>query len=212
MKKWYKKLKRKHITSILTIVTIVILITIGLIINNPIPTIIGIGITCGTIITIIIFLIYKNKNTQNIDTQSKQNTSQTKKPTDNDITYTAKQHYLSSTEQNFYNTIRNITEEQYITLPQVPLSQIVEKQSNYKYQNELYRVVDICIFEKKTYKPLLCIEINDETHHQKNRYMRDLKVKEILRQAGIPLIILWTEYGVNVEYIKKRINEHIRLY
>lgn len=42
--------------------------------------------------------------------------------------------------------------------------------------------------------------------------MRDLKVKEILRQAGIPLIILWTEYGVNVEYIKKRINEHIRLY
>lgn len=230
----YKYRKNKDLKPILFLILVFLILTYSIIEaikSNPIPAIIGVTSTIILTVTfIVLYCVIKNKkenNTTNSNNNQKQQntppekednkieqstTTQTINQNKSEITYTAKQHYLSNTEQNFYNTIRNITEDQYITLPQVPLSQIVEKQSNYKYQNELYRVVDICIFEKKTYKPLLCIEINDETHHQKNRYMRDLKVKEILRQAGIPLIILWTEYGVNVEYIKKRINEHIRLY
>lgn len=51
------------------------------------------------------------------------------------------------------------------------------------------------------------IEINDKTHLQKARRERDAKVHEICYEAGIPIINLWTSYGVNRSYIKEKIEE-----
>lgn len=124
--------------------------------------------------------------------------------------YIIKQKYISNSELQFYYAIKNIIGDKYIVFPQVPLSQIIIKKSNSRYQSELYRVMDFCIFSKE-YTPLVCIEINDETHHQKDRYIRDKKVEAILNNAGLPLITLWTEFGVKYDYIKNRINNHIDL-
>ena len=145
-------------------------------------------------------LIVKSFNKYNDDEQNDLDSS----------SYKIKQKYLTSVEQEFYNAIKSIVSNNYILFPQVPLSQIIVKDSNSKYQNELYRVIDFCIFDNN-YHPLLCIEINDKSHKQKNRYIRDKKVQNILTNAGLPLITLWTEYGVNIEYIKTRIKEHIKL-
>lgn len=124
--------------------------------------------------------------------------------------YYIKSKYISNCELQFYYAIKNIIGDKYVLFPQVPLSQIIIKKSNSKYQNELYRVMDFCIFSKD-YTPLICIEINDETHRQKERYIRDKKVEAILNNAGLPLITLWTEYGVKYDYIKNRISNHIEL-
>lgn len=40
-----------------------------------------------------------------------------------------------------------------------------------------------------------------------DRVERNKKVANICEEAGIPIIKLWTSYGVNQEYIKKRIEE-----
>ena len=58
-----------------------------------------------------------------------------------------------------------------------------------------------------SYRPLLVIEINDQTHRLPERRERDKKVACICEEAGIPLIRLWTSYGVNEEYIKKKITQ-----
>jgi predicted NAD-dependent protein-ADP-ribosyltransferase YbiA (DUF1768 family) len=55
------------------------------------------------------------------------------------------------------------------------------------------------------------IEINDNTHNTKERYIRDMKVKEILDKANLPIITLWTSYGVNYDYIERRLKEYIEL-
>ncbi len=186
---------KKPIAIFILLIIMLLIVTIWIIQVNPLAIFIILGIALITVI-IIIIVVAKNDKKKTSPEESK---------------YIKKRHYLTNTEIEFYEAIKEIIQDNYIVLPQIPLSQIVEKENKNKYQNELYRVIDICIFDKE-YTPLLCIEINDETHHLKDRYMRDIKVKEILNKGGLPLITLWTIYGVNPEYIKKRINEHIKLY
>ena len=115
---------------------------------------------------------------------------------------------LTATELKFYNAIKNAINDSYILLPQINLASIIERKDEHKYQSELYRNIDFAIFDN-TYAPILLIEINDKTHNEKKRVARDIKVKEICQSAGLPLITFWTNYGVNQDYINKRIAEYI---
>ncbi len=88
------------------------------------------------------------------------------------------------------------------------LASFVSRTDNSRYQNELYRNVDFLI-TNTSYEPKFVIEINDKSHLTPQRRERDAKVRKICEEAGIPIITLWTSYGVNREYIKRRINETI---
>lgn len=164
-------------------------------------------------IGIILYLIYRAISIKNRDKKQVQDyapkieRSKTKKQ---QPTYAIKENYLSYTEQQFFNVIKKIVNDKYLVFPQIPLSQIIIKNSESRYQNELYRIIDFCIFDKN-YHPLLCIEINDETHRQKDRYIRDKKVENLLNIVGLPLITLWTDFGIKPEYIERRIKQHIEL-
>lgn len=122
--------------------------------------------------------------------------------------YSAKK-LLTYTEQKYYEAIKKAVTGDYLLYPQINLATIVERTEQHKYQNELYRNIDFAIFDK-SYNPILLIEINDKTHKDKKRTARDIKVKEICQKANLPLITFWTEYGINQEYINKRIAEYIK--
>ena len=165
------------------------------------------------IIILVIICAFKIHN--KADKKAKQQVDEYKpniqpKQEQQQATYEIKQKYLSHTEQSFYNAIKTILNDKYLIFPQVPLSQIIIKNSNGRYQNELYRVIDFCIFDKD-FHPLLCIEINDETHRQQDRYIRDKKVQDIINSSGLHLITFWTEYGVNTDYIRRKIGCYIKL-
>ena len=57
---------------------------------------------------------------------------------------------------------------------------------NTKYHTELFRNIDFGIFNKD-FELLLLIELNDKSHIQRNRKIRDRKVKNILKECNIPL-------------------------
>lgn len=52
---------------------------------------------------------------------------------------------------------------------------------------------------------LLLIELNDISHQQYKRRERDMKVKEIVKQADIKLINFYTDKPNKPEYVTKRI-------
>lgn len=57
---------------------------------------------------------------------------------------------------------------------------------NTKYRTELFRNIDFGIFNKD-FELLLLIELNDKSHIQRNRKIRDRKAKNILKECNIPL-------------------------
>lgn len=115
---------------------------------------------------------------------------------------------LTATEIKFKNAIEKAIPNDYILYPQINLASIIKRTDDHKYQNELYRNVDFCVFDKK-FNPCLIIEINDKTHNEKSRQARDFKVKEICEKANIPVVVFWTDYGVNESYIEKKLNEFL---
>lgn len=147
--------------------------------------------------------IKEQKTTQkaSIPTNSKKQSTKTK-------TYKPKR-LLTPTELRFFKAISNAIQNDYILLPQINLASIIERTDEHKYQNELYRNIDFVIFDN-SYNPILLIEINDKTHKEKKRIARDIKVKEICQSANLPLITFWTDYGVNQEYINKRVSEYLK--
>lgn len=102
------------------------------------------------------------------------------------------QSLMTNTELKYFNALRSILAgTPYVLLPQIPLSSIVTRKNKHKFQNELNRVVDFCIFSPE-FSPLICIEVNDSSHLLKHRIERDKKVKNILKLAKLPLVTLWT--------------------
>lgn len=127
---------------------------------------------------------------------------------DNEYLYSLKPSLITNSEKAYLTAIKNCLPDGYFVQPQVNLASIITKNSDAKYQNELYRNIDACIFDM-SYKPIVLIEINDVSHNDYYRKNRDIKVKNICEEAGIKIITFWTKYGVNQDYISKTVNEAI---
>ena len=122
--------------------------------------------------------------------------------------YQLKNSLVTETERKYLSAICQVTPQGYTVQAQVNLASIIEKTDNSKFQNELYRNIDACIFDAY-FKPIALIEINDSTHNAPSRIERDKKVAMICEEAGIPLIRFWTQYGINLDYMRKKISEAI---
>ena len=125
--------------------------------------------------------------------------------------YHIKSKTITDNEKYFLDIIKKHFAKDYEIRLQVPLSSVIEKDKDFEnqYQNELNRIIDIGIFDKDTSYPLLLIEINDSTHHKKDRQVRDAKVKDICDQANLKLIAFWTEYSNTEQYIIERVSKNL---
>ena len=125
----------------------------------------------------------------------------------NDIGYQQKESLVTNHEKYFYDIFEKNFSDKYKIQTQVNLASVVSKLGQFRYQNELYRNIDFGFFEKETLKPLLLIKINDATHEKAERYARDLKVRNILNQAGIKLLTFYSFYDNREDYIIDRIKK-----
>ena len=88
-------------------------------------------------VIVIIYLLYKNK-TKSAEEFVEEKDSKS-------YTY-AKKCLMTEMEKKFFVAIKKSAGENYTVQPQVNLATIIEKQGDFKYQNELYRNIDFGIF------------------------------------------------------------------
>ena len=129
----------------------------------------------------------------------------------NEPRYYVKDALLTATEIKYYNVIRSVIGDDFLVYPQINLASVIDKKGGNNFRNELFRNIDFAIFDYN-FRPLVLIEINDNTHFRKDRIERDEKVAVICKKAGIPLITFWVKDGINEDYIAKQLNTAIRYY
>ena len=120
--------------------------------------------------------------------------------------YDMRKTLISPKEQEFFNAIRACVPADHHVFPQINLASFIRRTDGARFQNELFRNVDFLITDS-AYQPKIVVEINDQSHLNPDRRERDEKVQKICEEAGVPLLKLWTSYGVNAEYIKGKIVE-----
>lgn len=131
--------------------------------------------------------------------------------------YQLKQNYLSSAELLFMNLLEKAFHDMYNIVPQVPLKSIIQIKQNvrnfYRYFNKIDRkIVDFVFFDKKSYKPLLVIELDDSSHNSINRKNRDLFIDKILKKLNLPILHIPAKYSYDKERLIQEINYRMGQY
>lgn len=152
----------------------------------------------------------KEKRETNEAVQAKERWFELNPPVKKQIKQYEKKKLMTPTEIKFFHAIKNATPKGFVALPQINLATIINRVDEHKYQNELFRNIDFVIFDLET-NPIILIEINDNSHKEKDRWIRDKKVETICNEANLPIITLWTDYGINPEYIKNRIEKYCKI-
>lgn len=122
--------------------------------------------------------------------------------------YELRDRLISRNEVEYLNAIASALPAYYHVFPQINLASFIDRTDSARYRNELFRNVDFLITDSE-YAPKIVVEVNDQTHLKRDRRERDEKVAKICEEAGIPLIKLWTSYGVQPDYIQRRISEQL---
>ncbi len=120
--------------------------------------------------------------------------------------YKLRKRLISANEQNYFTAIQAALPPEYHVYPQINLAAVIERTDHARFCNELFRNVDFMVTDGN-YTPKIAVEINDQTHQSADRRERDKKVRQICEEAGLPLVTLWTSYGVQPDYIQKRLTE-----
>lgn len=121
----------------------------------------------------------------------------------------AKKIFLTPFEKVFLSKLKPLEQElDVIIIPQVNLASVIEKVTPSKFQTELFRNIDFGIFNSN-YDLLLLIELNDQSHNQSRRRKRDVRVKEICKNAGIRLISFYTSYENEQHYVINRVKTEL---
>ena len=89
----------------------------------------------------------------------------------------------------------------------VYVASLIDKEDQ-GFRTELFRNVDFGVFDYN-YRPLLLIEINDNTHFRKDRVERDKKVNAICRRAKLPIVTFWTKDGIDPDKIVRTLNRYL---
>ena len=147
-----------------------------------------IGIAIALIITIAIFTVAK--------------TAQKKR----EPKYRLKDSLVTASELRYFRVLEGCFGKDYRVLPQVNLAAVIDKEGA-GFRTELFRNVDFGIFDMN-FRPIVLIEINDNSHLRKDRAERDESVNAIAKKARIPLVTFWTKDGFD----ERKIYDTIRKY
>jgi hypothetical protein len=124
--------------------------------------------------------------------------------------------FLRYDENELYRTLVNITNNNYIVIPQVHLCDIADVKVGYLDHDNLYyelkRIIyDYAIFDKN-FEPLILIELNGKSHFfQDNRINRDAIAENNAKNLDLPLIIIKKEDRFNEKLIKEKIARVLKI-
>ncbi|MCH5351117.1 MAG: DUF2726 domain-containing protein [Clostridiales bacterium] len=123
--------------------------------------------------------------------------------------YVRKKQLLTPPEQELYAVLKRINPDRYEVIPQTALVNVIDKKTNASYRNELFRVCDFCFVDRRTFEPLLLVELNDSSHNRADRVERDEKVAAICEDAGLPLVTFWMDDDLSPSFVKREVKRKI---
>lgn len=126
---------------------------------------------------------------------------------DKRVRYFLKPCLLTPTEKEYLKAIEIAVGDRYIILPQINLASVIDKEGE-GFRSELFRNADFGIFDYD-YRPVMLIEINDDTHLRKDRAERDEKVSAICKKARLPIVFFWTRDGLDQNEITKTLRKYL---
>lgn len=122
----------------------------------------------------------------------------------NTLAYRKRGYLMTKAELEFFHVLESIVKNQYYIVPQLPISKIVltvaRGKDYYTYLNKIDRkTVDFVLFDKQSFSPIMVIELDDSSHDNENRRIRDDFVDNVMKNVGLKIIHVKTAAIYNPE-------------
>jgi hypothetical protein len=127
--------------------------------------------------------------------------------------------FLSFTEVEFFRILQKIVGGNALIFSQVSLRQLLRLPGNNQtnpgrqiWQNKIdKRCVDFVLVDSQSLRPMLVIELNDRSHEQERRILRDNEVKAILQAASVPFFPMPQTRNYDLHKLATQITELTRI-
>lgn len=129
--------------------------------------------------------------------------------------YKRKDFLITKKENEFFNILTEILNNEYYIFPQVHLDAILDYKvvgqnwkAAFRHINE--KSVDFVICDKAYLKPLLAIELDDKSHEREDRIERDINVERIFMEVDMPILRIQNSVSLNKEEVKNLLLEKLK--
>lgn len=121
---------------------------------------------------------------------------------------------MSRAEHKFFDILIESVGDRCYVFPQIHLATILDHKivgQNWRgaFRHIDEKSIDFVLCDKAYIKPLLAIELDDQTHNRVDRKKRDSEVESILKEAGLSLLRFENHGNFDKIEITKRISEII---
>lgn len=117
---------------------------------------------------------------------------------------------LNYSEKEFYTTLENTVQNKYIILSKVRLWDILDivrnqdKSTKAVLRNKIQsKHVDFLLCDRKTFLPLIAIELDGESHKNYWRRKRDEFVNKVYKNANLPILHIPASYARDTALLAK---------
>ncbi len=154
-----------------------------------------------------LFRLFQNK-------QDSQSSATQGIPTDDKLfPYRVRDDFLSPAEMTFYRLLVDITNQRALVCPKVNLADIffvVNSQDNPGYRSRIaQKHLDFLLYDPKTLKPLVGIELDDSSHARSDRKTRDEFVEGVFQAAKLPLLRIPVQLNYNTRELATQLNPYL---
>lgn len=123
--------------------------------------------------------------------------------------YQKNEYLLTKSELKFYKILKQITNKLgYSLFCQVALYEIVKHKELKDFNKIKSKSIDFVITQENC-KILLCIELDDPSHEQRNRIERDNFINQLFNDLNIKFLRIPVQNFYNMEELEKKIKESI---
>ena len=142
------------------------------------------------------------------DTQPKQ---EEYKVSDKDKdTLEIKEKFMFQIEIKVLEILNSIDSQKYLALPKVCIgSMILPKGSKNVYNLLSSKVLDYVIFDRQTMKPILVVDIFDNTFNDEALAEQDPNLTKILADLKLPVVSIMVKNTVNEQKFKQEVTKYL---
>lgn len=123
--------------------------------------------------------------------------------------YFAQEFLLTKAEQKFYNVLKAVVKNKYEIACKVRLADIINcSDLNWRkgYGGQIAcKHIDFVLFDPRTSKILLAIELDDKSHDKPARQKRDKFVNKAMQVAGVTLLRIPVTWGYDMGKLDQEI-------
>jgi len=125
------------------------------------------------------------------------------------LPYKKREELMTRAEKEFFDVLERVVNNCYYIVPQVKISSIVAVpniKNYYHYLNKIDRkTIDFVLFDKKSFSPIMAIELDDSSHDKEERMKRDKFIDAVMNTVGLKITHIKVGPIYNQEEIKKHI-------